>query len=299
MRIGIIGDVHWCEYSSIWRSRGKKYSSRLENCIDSINWAEHLTRYCDLVVYLGDFFDKSSLNAEEITALSDIALNGVPHRFLVGNHEMGINSLIFSSAHIFTGEEATSVIEKPCIAETWLGPPNEVEICYLPYTLEENRKPLAEIFPPKRGKRIIFSHNDIAGIQMGQFLSRTGYSIEEIEENCDMFFNGHIHNGDIVTPKIINVGNLTGQNFSENGFVYTHNAFILDTDTMKYDVHRNPYAISFYKVENLEDLGYACQGVVTVKCKKEQSQSVKAALAEYKPIASRIIIDYSNSTVDK
>ena len=86
MKIGIIGDIHFCEYSSILRTRGDKFSTRLENCIKSINWAEDLTRNCDKVIYLGDFFDKSSLNASELTAFSEINFNIVPHSFLVGNH---------------------------------------------------------------------------------------------------------------------------------------------------------------------------------------------------------------------
>ena len=292
MKIGIIGDIHFSEYSSILRGRGGKYSHRLENCITSINWAEYTTSKCDQVVYLGDFFDKPSLNAEEITALNEIAWNDNPHRFLVGNHEMGINSLIFSSAHIFEINEATSVIEKPYLSETYAGPPDELEICYLPYTLEENREPLDKLFPPKHGKRIIFSHNDIAGIQMGQFISKTGYSIEEIEENCDLFFNGHLHNGMPVTDKIINVGNLTGQNFSEDGFRYSHNIMILDTVTMDYEVIRNPYAINFYKIDNLSDLYQVENAVVTVKVGQDQVEEAKKLLENDNIIASRMLVNY-------
>ena len=87
MKIGIIGDIHFSEYSSILRGRGQYFSQRLENCVTSINWAEEMTSDCDQVVYLGDFFDKPSLNAEEITALNSIQWNDRYHRFLVGNHE--------------------------------------------------------------------------------------------------------------------------------------------------------------------------------------------------------------------
>jgi len=40
MRIGIVGDIHYCMNSSLIRLRGEKYSLRIENCIKSINWAE-------------------------------------------------------------------------------------------------------------------------------------------------------------------------------------------------------------------------------------------------------------------
>lgn len=38
MKICAVGDIHWCDYSSIIRGRGEYFSHRLENCIKSINW---------------------------------------------------------------------------------------------------------------------------------------------------------------------------------------------------------------------------------------------------------------------
>ena len=290
MKIGIIGDIHFSEYSSILRSRGDTFSVRLENCIESINWAEQLTADCDLVVYLGDFFDKSFLNAEELTALTKINWNNIEHKFLVGNHEMGINSLVYSSAHIFqcSGFE---IIDTPCMENC-----GNVELCYLPYILGDEKDELASYFPgySEVVPRVIFSHNDIAGIQMGQFISKSGFSIEEIEANCDLFLNGHLHNGMPITNKIVNVGNLTGQNFSEDGFKYSHNAFILDTDTMQYDVIRNPYAINFYKLESLQNIASVQNAVVTVKVKAEEAQAAKEALdANPAVIVSRLIVDHA------
>lgn len=91
MRICIWGDNHWSQYSSIIRKRGQKYSCRLENSIQSLNWVEKLAvdKNCDMTVCLGDFFDSSSLNAEEITALKDVHWSNLPKYFIVGNHEMG------------------------------------------------------------------------------------------------------------------------------------------------------------------------------------------------------------------
>lgn len=45
---------------------------------------------------------------------------------------------------------------------------------------------------------------------MGQFISKAGFDINDIEDNCDLFINGHLHNGSKITDKIFNVGNLTG-----------------------------------------------------------------------------------------
>ena len=57
-KLFVYGDVHWSTYSSIIRSRGEQYSTRLENLIRSVNWAEALAeKYnCETVICLGDFF---------------------------------------------------------------------------------------------------------------------------------------------------------------------------------------------------------------------------------------------------
>ena len=294
MKIGIIGDIHFNEYSSILRERGEQFSVRLENCLNSINWAEECTATCDQVIYLGDFFDKSSLNAEELTALTGICWNDVYHRFLVGNHEMGISSLVYSSAHALDSYQSKrEVVDTPYLS----GYIDEgVELCFLPYVLEEDRKPLSSYYPEREVdmKRIIFSHNDIAGIQMGQFMSKEGFSIEEIEANCDLFFNGHLHNGTRVTDKIINVGNLTGQNFSEDAFKYTHNIFILDTDTMQFQVIRNPYAINFYKLDSIDQLNKIHNAVITLKVNESDIAEANELIKNHPQIiSSRVIVDYS------
>ena len=105
---------------------------------------------------------------------------------------------------------------------------------------------------PQGMKRVILSHNDIAGIQMGAFLSKEGFSLNDIDENCDLFINGHIHNCGWVSEKAFNIGNLTGQNFSEDAFRFEHVAVILDTDTLHMDWYENPHAFNFYKI----DLGF-------------------------------------------
>lgn len=288
MKIGIVGDIHWSKYSSILRSRGNKYSKRLENCIDSINWAEELLGdRCDMVVYLGDFFDHESLKSEEITALSEIEWNKVPHYFLVGNHELGLNDLSFSSAHIFNLKDP-QVIDHPT---TWIY--SDVEVCYLPYILNNTGK-LDDYFDAKTEKRIIFSHNDIAGIQLGKFTSTEGFSIENIENNCDLFINGHLHNGSKVSDKIYNVGNLTGQNFSEDAEVYKHNIFILDTDTLSIEEIENPFSLKFYKFNSFETLlnyDFPINSIVTAKLFNEEINEAKEFVVNNENIiAHRFIV---------
>lgn len=248
MRLFIYADPHWSSYSSIVRSRGEKYSTRLENLIKTMSWVEDeaIKRGCDTIVCLGDFFDKSELNSEEVTALQEVGWNGLPHWFIVGNHEMGRGNLEHSSSHLFSLLPTASVVDEVKFYNT-----NDTTIVSIPYILESNRKPLKEYFGnyPLKENVIILSHNDIAGIQMGQFVSTTGFSIEEIEENCNLFLNGHLHNGASIGSKIINVGNITGQNFSEDAFTYDHKAYILDTDEKSLETLFNPNAMNFYKLD--------------------------------------------------
>lgn len=269
MKILVFGDCHWSTYSSILRKRGLNYSTRLHNLIDSINWVEEqaIENHVDVVVGLGDFFDKETLNSEEITALKEIMWSDKEHYFLIGNHEMGRNDLFYSSTKIFD-KYNFHIIDTPI---TKIFCKTLSTIAFIPYTLNPNYNILNNIYNscPSGEKIIIFSHNDIAGIQLGQFVSKSGFEIKDIEENCDLFINGHLHNGSKITDKIINLGNLTGQNFSEDAHIYKHNIMILDSDTLKYELIENPYAINFYKIDAINDtpiLSNFKNAVITLKC---------------------------------
>ena len=276
MRILLFSDVHWSTYSSIVRSRGEKYSLRLENLIQSMNWVEQCAHdyCCDKVICLGDFFDKAELDAESITALNDIQWTSLPHTFLVGNHEVNSADLKYSSAHLFNLKD-NYIINVPSVEEY-----EDFQILYLPYFLERDRPVLKEIYKDCRTDkhRILLSHNDIKGINYGRFISREGFSVEEIESVCDICINGHLHNASQVTSKIRNIGNLTGQNFSEDAFQYSHNIIIVDTDAWKFYILENPSAFNFYKldfttpwdIDYLNDLCFKLKNnsVLTVRCKE-------------------------------
>ena len=259
MKICIYADPHWSRYSSILKNRKDKYSVRLDNLIQSVNWVQELAKnnHCDKILCLGDFFDRNNLLAEEIDALKEIKWANIPQTFLVGNHEIVSTSDSYSSTQLFTSM-GFEVIGKNCIEIT-----DDTLIAYIPYSTEENRESLSDCFDRVYNhyeysflpnKKIIFSHNDIKGIQYGKYESKIGYDLTEIEDNCDLFINGHLHNAGVLNDKgtIINLGNLTGQNFNEDGFNYQHYACILDTETLQLDYYVNPYAIYFYKI-TIED----------------------------------------------
>lgn len=309
MKILVYGDPHWCAYSSIVRSRGNKYSTRLENLIQTMNWIEDtaVNNYCERIICLGDFFDRAELTGEEITALEEIRWTDIMHTYIVGNHEMARSDVKMSTAHLFglsqNFEVADSVGTYNC---------ENVQLCFLPYVLESDRKPLEEYLVPTTKDRIIFSHNDIKDIQMGRFKSTEGFSIEEIERNCRLFVNGHIHNTSHVGSKIINLGNITGQNFSEDANYYRHYALLIDTDTFGVEFIENPYAFNFYKLslvgyEPLTDtdmtipdifkFGTTGTAIVTVKtCKKNEAIVRQSIKDNPNIIESRVIVDMMRDT---
>lgn len=288
MRILVYSDVHWCRDSSIVRGRGFKYSKRLENLIDSVNWAEQqaVENNCDQIVINGDFFDKAELDAESITALNEIKWAPIPHSFVVGNHEINRADLEFSSVHLFGLVPNATIYDSPVVKRY-----EDCELVFFPYSLEHEVTQEMKIYFRSTYYRqgfptIMFCHNDIKGINYGRVLSQQGFTVEQLESMCDLCINGHIHNNGKVSDKIINIGNLTGQNFSEDAFEYEHDALIIDTDHWengKVEILENPYAFNFYKLDftvpehkgidylNKLTLQLKRNAVLTVKCYKDDS----------------------------
>lgn len=307
-KILLYTDVHFSIYSSIIRSRGKKYSKRLENLINSLNWAEQLAEIerCDEVICLGDFFDKSILDAEEITALQEINWANLPHTFIVGNHESNIKSLIYSSVKALQNK-GFNIVDKPSIKDL-----DNCRLYFIPYLLDEDRKTIKEYVEefPYLGKKIFLSHNDIKGIKYGMYESKDGFDINDIDNNCDLFLNGHLHNGQPFSKKGINLGNLTGQNFGEDSFKYEHCAFILDTNNNEVKIIENPYAFNFYQISILDKNDFnklnnlKNQAIVSIKCVKNCLEEFKSYLKTVDKIEeSRVIIlpettDVLNESID-
>jgi len=311
MKILFYTDPHWSQYSSILRKRGVKYSQRLENLIQSINWAETLSfkLECDMVICLGDFFDSAILNSEEITALQEIKWNTfIPHYFLVGNHESSISSLEYNSTKALE-RKGFSIVSKP----QRLILDEKSSLYFLPYTLEENRKSIKDyIIEMSIGmptaNNIVLSHNDILGIKYGRFESKEGFDLKDIEQHSTLFLNGHLHNGIFLNEKktILNLGNLTGQNFSEDAHRYKHRAVILDTNSITLDFHENPHAFNFYHVDikNTSDFNkiglLSSNAVVTFRCVDELMGELKSILNQNKQIVEYKIVAYiEDIVVDK
>lgn len=292
MKIGIIGDIHWSTRSSIINSRGSRYSTRLENLVKSVNWAEATLDKLevDSIVYLGDFFDKSVLSAEEITSLNDLSFSSKLHYILVGNHEMTDSHREFNTVNLLKHLISNSVIiDKPMSVDN---------IHFIPYIVDEEDRDLDKLIDLTQYKsNLIFSHNDVKGMQLGPYTSTQGFDLHKInnDDRIELFINGHLHNH-YIDNKICNVGNLTGQNFSEDAFKYKHQIMTYDTDMHTYEFIENPYAMNFYKITSLEDLNTLSDNAVIEFINDENT--VKAFLQSSdlsKYIAYRTHIKYEKS----
>lgn len=331
MKILLYTDNHFCENSSLIRNFGTHYSSRLENQIESLNWVEK-TAYehgCVSIMCLGDFFDRPDLNEHEISALKEIKWYNptkIYHFFLVGNHESSSDDLSNSSTNALSLVDThMCIVNKP--SEVIYG---NTRFVFLPYITEGNRKSIKEYLDEASSARlqengveennpkytVILSHNDLKGIQMGPVVSRTGFELNDIEANCNLFINGHLHNGVQITDKIRTLGDLTGKDFGEDANKYKHVVAILDTETLKVEYIENPYAFNFYKVEvnmanDLKKLStFKTNANVSVKCKSKFADQAKKLLEENKNVINyRIILtedevaqkektDYTDLTVD-
>lgn len=310
MNVLIYSDVHFSQDSSIVRSMGDKYSTRLEYLIKSLNWVEELAEkeHCFYVFNLGDMFDKPNLNAQELTALQEVKWSNKPHYILVGNHDSNVNSLQYSSSEIFKslnvfGNDKFHVISEPtmfCSNGTFS------QFLLLPYITEDNGKNLKEYCKWNDYERkVILSHNDVKGIQLGKFVSQDGFDIKDIEDNCELFLNGHLHNSSNITNDILNVGNLCGMNFSEDGFKYSHGCWILDTETLKLTFYENPYSLNFYKIEinekypSLTNYSFKNNAVLMIRCERKYQERLKKELEENKNIVTSKLIVYDNELVNE
>jgi DNA repair exonuclease SbcCD nuclease subunit len=282
-----------CPRASIINKWGTKYPSRLENCIETVNWLERKAEElgCDYIINLGDFFDKPDLTSETITACNEIKWSNIMHYHLVGNHDASNSSLFFNSVNCITGNNHMVITEPHTLVLS------DCDICFLPYVTECDRRPLNEYFGNTVSPRVILSHNDISGIQLGPVMSKTGFNIEEIEASCQLWCNGHLHSGQAITPKVINIGNITGKDFGEDALKHSHCAVVLDTKDLSLTYIENPYAYNFYKLQIDVESDIYCldqlknNAVLSIKCEQALVERAKQKISTLDNIIeSRIII---------
>lgn len=263
MKIGLVSDVHLSYTSSIMplHESNSKFTTRLQMCIDSINWSEKLfeENKIDYIFNLGDLCDNTVLRAEEISALSELYKsrnnNSIKEYYILGNHETLDSGHKFHSTSFLRSIPNLEIISRPQIIE--LKKDNEIlKVTALPH-LDHTK--ITHEFLKSINSEILFSHIDIKGSSIRQnYCADFGVDPDMLCMYFNQGFNGHIHTQEELKcskRNFWNIGSLTSTSFSDSKY-YVPSAHIYDTVTKKFESFQNPYVILFRDVraETLSDL---------------------------------------------
>ena len=290
-RIGLYADPHLSQSSSIIVGRQGEFTGRLDNLIKSFEWMRNLFKEqnVDMIICLGDLTDRPDLTATEITALSKCNIDD--DYLIIGNHcrsdkDGNINSLSIYNNILSSPQSLIEDEEGNCL------------VYILPYN--STCVDLSTLNHPK----VILSHNDIKGYLLNGFIFKSGYEMTDIIDNCDLFINGHLHNGQwLVKDKICNLGMLSGSNFASCNGDWNPSAGILDLDTLHLEIYENPCAYKFRKIEfdslpkikNYLDSLNGEHYVIQIKVPNRLAENTRKLLNECKKIdASRVLTTIEN-----
>lgn len=289
-KIGLYADPHVSQSSSIIIGHDGEYSTRLSSLIRTFSWMDEVFKShdCESIICLGDFTDKPILTSEEISAISEFK-NIRTHHFLVGNHCRSSSDGSVNTLNLFE-----KVYYSPEVVEV-----DGCRILLLPYS--KYPIDLSEF----KDIKVVLSHNDIKDYSLGVgIFSTTGYRTVDILENCKLFINGHLHNGGwLLQSRILNLGQVSGMNFSSCGGQWNPAVGILDTQDLSVEIIENPYACIFkkYTVKSLLELKDILEGLssttinaIQIKLPEELSDSARKLLEQYPKIFARILIIPTN-----
>lgn len=241
MLIGVYADAHFSLNSSVVLGSKNSLSGRLTYLIESFKWMYELfsKQKVEKIIDLGDLADSYNLRAEEITAISQaLSYNtDIPEIHILGNHER-----LSKSGEINSVEFLENIPNHRLIKNVTQEKIGDLDVTYIPYGIYEDG-----CFDDLEKTSVAFSHIDIFGADTGGWSLKSGLSPKYITKRFNLTINGHIHNGSwVVDKKIINIGSLSGQNFSSKVLNWKPSVAILDTETLKIKLYENPYALNFY-----------------------------------------------------
>ncbi|MDR3185251.1 MAG: metallophosphoesterase [Christensenellaceae bacterium] len=173
-----IGDVHIAadriRYSVLKvKSRkespySKRFSPRLVHLLETIKWIDDydLKHPKQKVMQLGDIVSRAVLDAEELSMMEEIVPITQKWEAIRGNHGLSTNGHDSDCAVPFKKMVRTPTWVVHTVSEDLN---RKMNIVYLPYVLEKDRKPLAEYLVGMNRSipTLIVSHNDIKGMDYG------------------------------------------------------------------------------------------------------------------------------------
>lgn len=303
MLIGIYADAHFSLNSSILLGSTGSTEGRLDSLIKSFKWMYEKFREAkvNLIVDLGDIADSNILRSEEITAISKaLSYNdSIPEYHLLGNHERLTQDGSINSVNFIDNIKNHKLIKNIITAKDLNL--NDLSATFIPYSSYSNDS--LKDFPDND---IAFSHIDIFGADTGGWTMKSGIDPIKLSKKYKLVINGHIHKHSwVYKNKIMNLGSISGQNFSSSGKSYIG---ILDTETLKIQLIENPYALNFVKktaksmkdiIKLLSDFDDGKQYNVQLKVPLDLVDDARNLIKEQKNItASRILTTVDNKTLD-
>ena len=241
MKIGIYADAHFSLNSSIILGQTNSLEGRLNHLIDSFEWMYELfrTNGVGVIIDLGDLTDSYVVRAEEITAVSKaLSFNEViPEFHILGNHErLDYNGSISSISFV------DNIDNQNVISDLTVMTLDNKSVTLLPYSNGYTDEYIESL----QDTDYLFTHLDILGSDTGGWSLTEGIKPNVLANKFGLTVNGHIHNGSWVIPnKVLNLGSISGQNFSSRQIAWNPSVMILDTDTNQYLLYENPYALIF------------------------------------------------------
>ena len=301
-KLGIYADAHFSLNSSVVVGSKNSLSGRLTYLVESFEWMYKLFQQhgVETIIDLGDLADSYNLRAEEITAISKAlsANPGIGEIHILGNHER-----LSKSGKINSVEFLSNIPDHWLITDVSQEDVCGVDVTFIPYGIYEDG-----CFDDLKKTSIAFSHIDIFGADTGGWSLKSGLSPDYIAKRFKLTLNGHIHNGSwVIKDKILNVGSISGQNFSSKILNWKPSVVILDTETLNVEFFENPYALNFYtqSFQTVSDVVKFVNGlkgernVLQVKVPLSISDDVKEVLGKSDAVlASRLNINVDSRELD-
>ena len=241
MKIGIYADAHFSLNSSIILGQTNSLEGRLNHLIDSFEWMYGLFRDngVETIIDLGDLTDSYVIRAEEITAVSKaLSFNTtIPEFHILGNHER-----LDYKGEISSISFVDSIDNQYVVTDLTHMTLDDKSVILLPYSNGYTDEYIESL----EDTDYLFTHLDILGSDTGDWSLTDGIKPTILANKFGLTVNGHIHNGSWVIPnKVLNLGSISGQNFSSRQISWNPSVMILDTDTNDYKLYENPYALIF------------------------------------------------------
>lgn len=248
MKYLIFTDLHLSYNSSILPISGiGKYTTRLQMCIDTLEYIFKFAKEnkVDKIIFAGDMFNSHTLRAEEITAFSDVMENyydnNIPMIAITGNHDILDNNSNFYSSSVLDLFDNISIYNSPTKIDT--------ELSVLPYMpFNEITNNLVESIKNK----ILISHIDMYGSILGSNYTLDFGVQPDLFSGFTKVFNGHIHNQQVLSKNVMNIGSCVSHSFSDDP-EYIPGFIIYDSETDEVESFKNPHSILFRSIDTREE----------------------------------------------